>query len=120
MAENLWIQHSRLAELVVMIRQREALRRFFVVTQRLVMCVPSSTRILLAETLVGRYRNGHDTKSMIQLAHALGDAGLARDIAGLVPLFCDASEAPIGGLPIGERKARVLARLQAQCDNFNL
>jgi len=119
-ASDLWARHWHLADLAGVIRRRDSLQRLFIATQRLVSPVPSPTRILVAETLVGRYRNGHDTNSMIRLAHALGDLELARDIANIVPLFCDASEAPIGGPSIEERKGVVLARLQAQRTHLNL
>jgi hypothetical protein len=119
-ASDLWARHARLADLAGAIRQRDCLRRFFVATQQMVSLIPSASRILVAETLVGRHRNGHDVDSMIRLAHALGDVELARDIANLVPLFCDASDAPIGGPSIRERKGAVLARLQAQRTHLNL
>jgi len=98
-------EYSQLADLAARIGKRDVLERLLNVTRHLVLEMPAGSRIVIAETLVGR-------DSPIRLARALGDSSLANQFAELVPAFCDTSEAPRGGAPIEVRRASVLTRLQ--------
>lgn len=98
-------EYAQLATLAARIRQIDVLRHLLDVTRRLVDDMPSSSRIIIAETLVGR-------DSPIEVARALGDLTLARDFATLVPAFCGASDTPPGGKPMEPRRASVFARLK--------
>lgn len=118
--EKLWWQHSYAAELAAELRDLAVVRKLREATEHMIPLVPPSTRILVAETLVGRGGTGRDPDGPILLARKLGDLPLARALAGLVPRFCDAPTAPTGGPPIAERRAKVLSRLTDLRARLNL
>jgi hypothetical protein len=107
--DKLWWLHSYLSGLADTIRKVEVLRRLAEATAYLVPMVPSRTRILVAETLVGR--DGSLETGPIHLACALDEVELAARLSGLVPQFCNGRSAPHGGPSLDERRAAVLARL---------
>jgi hypothetical protein len=108
---NLWSIHSALAALALDLKEAKAVQRLCAATEKLLPRVPRGLpRILVAETIVGRARDGSD--SLIGLARDLGEVELARKLADLVPRYC-ASEAPPKGPDVVERAADVLARLKA-------
>lgn len=117
-ARELWAQHSYLVDLLRFVNEPDLLQALLQATARLVDIVPSWTRILVAETLVGRSRFLDD--GPIYLAHELGDNELADRFAQLVPRFCDGRSAPQGGPPIEKRKAAVIQRLQEMVEKFRL
>ena len=110
--DELWAAHASLEELLGALRERELLARFVDATDSLVTVAPDETRILIAETIVGR---GPDEEpgGPLGLANQLGDPATARRLAALAKAFCDGSRAPEGGEELPARRAAVLDRLAA-------
>lgn len=77
---QLWQVHSRMEDLVQLLKTSEALRLIYEATEEIAPRVAKRSKILLAETIIGRsaltYRSG-----LVFLAHDLGEEAIAQRLA---------------------------------------
>jgi len=120
---ELWWKHSHLSELARGLRARAndmaVLQELVNITQRIAALLPDSTRILVAETIVGR-GPPPDYGGLIAFAWSSGAPAEARSLTELAYSLSQGSSAPEGGPPIEERRAEVLEMLERLSARWNL
>jgi len=106
---RLWVSHDRIMEFVRRLRDPGLLMRAYEATRHIEPLIPDAKRVLVAETLVGRMLGNPD--GPIALALALGDRGLARSFATMVPTFLNGTTEIEMAVPLATRKAEVRSKL---------
>src|SRR5262245_14764759 len=105
---ELWWRYSDLSELARGLCARAndtaVLKELVDITERIAALLPDSTRLLVAETIVGR-GSPPDYGGLITFAWSSGAPAEARSLAGLAYSLSQGSSAPEGGPPIEERRA---------------
>lgn len=110
---TLWSEHSIVSKFIERLRAPDLLIRFEAVTRHLQKLIPDEDRILVAETIIGRY-DPDAPEGPIRLARSLREFGVAASLSALVPAYLDGNTEIAGAArPLEERKVEVIRRLRA-------